>query len=59
MVRLSPSTSLSFASTSIVLFVESSRTVAVSSFAIGGSLIGVTVTYTVALSVPPLLSVIE
>jgi hypothetical protein len=59
MVRLSPSGSLSFVKTSIWLFIESSVTVLESSFATGGSFIPPTVTYIVALSVPPLLSVIE
>ena len=36
-VKLSPSVSISFASTSIWLLVESSITVMVSSFAVGGS----------------------
>jgi len=45
--------SLSFASAFIWLFVESSSTVAVSSFAVGGSFMLFIVMYTVALSVPP------
>jgi hypothetical protein len=56
--RSSSSMSLSFASTFIWLSVESSGTVALSLIAFGGSFTGVTVMYTVALSVPPLLSVI-
>jgi hypothetical protein len=58
MSRSSPSISTSLSITSIRLSVESSSTVTTSSFAVGGSLTPVTVTYIVALSEPPLLSVI-
>jgi len=58
MSMLSPSMSLSFVSTFIWLFVESSMIVVTSSFAFGGSFAGVTVMYTVAVSVPPFPSLI-
>ena len=58
MSRLSPSMSLSFARTSIWLFRESSCTVSMSSFAMGGSFTSVIVTLTVAVSVPPTPSLI-
>ena len=53
-VSLSPSGSVSFAVTLMTLFALSSTTVAVSLFATGGSFCSVTVTDTVALSLPPL-----
>ena len=52
-VRLSPSMSVSLSNTSITLFVLSSLTVALSSLATGESFKLVTVTDTVAVSVPP------
>src|SRR5881394_1251188 len=53
MTRVSPSRSLSLASGAIVMG-TSSGVVAVSSTATGGSLIGVTITVTVAEALPPL-----
>ena len=52
-VRVSPSTSVSLASTSNVVAPESSATVTVSGLATGASLTGVTMTVTRAVEVSP------